>query len=261
VAVLDRFRLDGRTALVTGAGRGIGEGIALAFAEAGADVALSARSRPELERVAERVRERGRRAVVLPADVADLESAGPLVERVVAELGRLDVLANVAGNQRRRSLIDVTPEDWNFIMDVQLRGAFFVAQAAARVMCQQGRGKIIHIASMTSYRGFLDIGLYGMAKTAVVAMVRYMALEWAKQNVQVNAIAPGWIETPMTATMQPDRRRWVCEHVPQGKYGQPEDVANLAVYLASPASDYCTGQTFPVDGGFLAGHPWPVLTS
>jgi 2-deoxy-D-gluconate 3-dehydrogenase len=261
VSVLDRFRLDGRAALVTGAGRGIGEGIALAFAEAGADVALSARSQPELERVAELVRERGRRAVVLLADIGKIEAPGPLVERAVAELGRLDVLANVAGNQRRRSLIDVNAEDWNFIMDVQLRGAFFVAQAAARVMRQQGRGKIIHIASMTSYRGFLDIGLYGMAKTAVVAMVRYMALEWAPQNVQVNAIAPGWIETPMTATMQPDRRRWVCEHVPQGKYGQPEDVANMAVYLASPASDYCTGQTFPVDGGFLAGHPWPVLTA
>jgi NAD(P)-dependent dehydrogenase (short-subunit alcohol dehydrogenase family) len=99
-----------------------------------------------------------------------------------------------------------------------------------------------------------------MAKTAIVAMVRYQALEWASRNVQVNAIAPGWIETPMTATMQPTRRRWVNEHVPQGKYGVPEDIANVALYLASPASDYCTGQTLPVDGGFLAGNPWPALT-
>jgi 2-deoxy-D-gluconate 3-dehydrogenase len=261
VPVLDRFRLDGRAALVTGAGRGIGEGIALAFAEAGADVALSARTQAELERVAERVRQLGRRAVVLPADIGRVEVIGPIVDRAVAELGGLDVLANVAGNQRRRPLLDVTLEDWNYIMDVQLRGAFFVAQAAARAMRQRGRGKIVHIASMTSYRGFQDIGLYGMAKTAVVGMVRYQALEWAREGIQVNAIAPGWIETPMTATMQPDRRRWVCEHVPQGKYGLPEDVAHLAVYLASPASDYCTGQTFPVDGGFLAGNPWPSLTS
>jgi NAD(P)-dependent dehydrogenase (short-subunit alcohol dehydrogenase family) len=260
VPVLDRFRLDGKRALVTGAGRGIGEAIALAFAEAGADVALAARSEPELERVAERVRERERRAVVIPADVGRIEQIEPMVGRAAAALGGLDVLANVAGNQRRRPLLDVTLEDWNFVMDVQLRGAFFVAQAAARVMRAQGRGKIIHIASMTSYRGFLDIGLYGMAKTAVVGMVRYQALEWASDNIQVNAIAPGWIETPMTATMQPDRRRWVCEHVPQGTYGQPDDVANLAVYLASAASDYCTGQTLPVDGGFLAGNPWPRLT-
>jgi 2-deoxy-D-gluconate 3-dehydrogenase len=183
----------------------------------------------------------------------------PMVERAAAELGGLDVLANVAGNQRRRPLIDVSLEDWNFIMDVQLRGAFFVAQAAARRMMEQGGGKIIHIASMTSFRGFLDIGLYGMAKTAIVAMVRYQALEWASRDIQVNAIAPGWIETPMTATMQPTRREWVNEHVPQGKYGLPEDIANLALYLASPASDYCTGQTLAVDGGFLAGNPWPAL--
>jgi NAD(P)-dependent dehydrogenase (short-subunit alcohol dehydrogenase family) len=260
VPVLDRFRLDGKRALVTGAGRGIGEAIALAFAEAGADVALSARSEPELERVAERVRERERRAAVIPADIGRIEEIEPMVDRAAAALGGLDVLANAAGNQRRRPLLDVTFEDWNFVMDVQLRGAFFVAQAAARAMRAQGRGKIIHVASMTSYRGFLDIGLYGMAKTAVVGMVRYQALEWASDNIQVNAIAPGWIETPMTATMQPDRRRWVCEHVPQGTYGQPDDVANLAVYLASGASDYCTGQTLPVDGGFLAGNPWPRLT-
>jgi 2-deoxy-D-gluconate 3-dehydrogenase len=205
------------------------------------------------------VRERGRRAFCITADMGQADQIEPMVERAAAELGGLDVLANVAGNQRRRPLIDVSLEDWNFIMDVQLRGAFFVAQAAARRMMEQGGGKIIHIASMTSFRGFLDIGLYGMAKTAIVAMVRYQALEWASRDIQVNAIAPGWIETPMTATMQPTRREWVNEHVPQGKYGLPEDIANLALYLASPASDYCTGQTLAVDGGFLAGNPWPAL--
>ena len=210
--------------------------------------------------MAERVRDRGRRAICVPADLGQFDQIEPMVERAEQELGGLDILANVAGNQRRRSLIDVSLDDWNFIMDVQLRGAFFVAQSAARRMMAQGSGKIIHIASMTSFRGFLDIGLYGMAKTAIVAMVRYQALEWASGNVQVNAIAPGWIETPMTATMQPSRRQWVNEHVPQGKYGIPEDIANLALYLASSASDYCTGQTLPVDGGFLAGNPWPALT-
>jgi 2-deoxy-D-gluconate 3-dehydrogenase len=260
MATLDRYSLAGKIALVTGASHGIGEGIALGFAEAGADVALAARSVDDLERVAGLVRERGRRAVVIPTDVSQLDQLTAMVDRAAADLGGLHIFANVAGNQRRRPILDVTTDDWSFIMDVQLRAAFFGAQAAGRRFCAQGHGKVIHIASMTSYRGFLDIALYGIAKTGVVGMTRYMAVEWASRNVQVNAIAPGWIETPMTATMQPGRRRWVEEHVPQHKYGYPSDIADLAVYLASPASDYVTGQTFPVDGGFLAGNPWPSLS-
>jgi NAD(P)-dependent dehydrogenase (short-subunit alcohol dehydrogenase family) len=256
---LDRFGLAGKAALITGASHGIGEGIAIGFAEAGADVALAARSVDDLERVAELVRQRGRKAVVVPTDVAKLDQLERMVPRALDELGRLDAFVNVAGNQRRRPMLEVTPEDWDFIMDVQLRAAFFGAQAAGRHMRAHGGGKIVHIASMTSYRGFLDIALYGIAKTAIVGMIRYQALEWADRNVQVNGIAPGWIETPMTATMQPARRKWVEDHVPQHRYGQPRDVADLAVYLASPASDYVTGQTFPVDGGFLAGSPWPGL--
>jgi 2-deoxy-D-gluconate 3-dehydrogenase len=259
MAPLDRFSLAGKKALITGASHGIGEGIALGFADAGADVALAARSVDDLERVARLVRERRREAVVVPTDVAKLDDLDRMVPRALDGLGGLDVFVNVAGNQRRRSILDVTLEDWNFIMDVQLRAAFFGAQAAGRHMCEHGGGKIVHIASMTSYRGFLDIALYGIAKTAVVGMTRYMAVEWADRNVQVNAIAPGWIETPMTATMQPGRRKWVEDHVPQHRYGLPKDIADLAVYLASPASDYVTGQTFPVDGGFLAGNPWPRL--
>jgi 2-dehydro-3-deoxy-D-gluconate 5-dehydrogenase len=261
MATLDRFSLAGKVALVTGASHGIGEGIALGFAEAGADVALAARSVDDLERVAGLVRERGRRAIVIPTDVSNLGQVAAMVPATLAGLGRLDAFANVAGNQRRRPILDVSPEDWDYIMEVQLRAAFFGAQAAGRHFCQQGVGKVVQIASMTSYRGFLDIALYGIAKTGVVGMTRYMAVEWAPHNVQVNAIAPGWIETPMTATMQPARRRWVEEHVPQHRYGHTRDIADLAVYLASPASDYVTGQTFPVDGGFLAGNPWPPLDS
>jgi 2-deoxy-D-gluconate 3-dehydrogenase len=259
MATLERFSLSGKVALVTGASHGIGEGVALGFAEAGADVALAARSVDDLERDAELVRARGRRAVAIPTDVSKLEQVEAMVSAALEALGRLDVFANVAGNQRRRPILDVTPEDWDFIMDVQLRAAFFGAQAAGRHFCQQGAGKVIHIASMTSFRGFLDIALYGIAKTGVVGMTRYMAVEWADSNVQVNAIAPGWIETPMTASMNPGRRQWVEAHVPQHKYGHTRDIADLAVYLASPASDYVTGQTFPVDGGFLAGNPWPPL--
>jgi 2-deoxy-D-gluconate 3-dehydrogenase len=259
--VLDRMRLDGQVALVTGAGHGIGEGIALAFAEAGADVALSSRTKDDLERVAALVRERGRRAVVLPADMRDLDAMAPLVEQTVAALGGLHILANVAGTTRRKAILEATLDDWDYVVDTNLRGVYFMSQAAARVMLAQGRGKILQIASMTSYRGFDGVSLYGLTKTAVVALTRMMAVEWAPANVQVNAIAPGWIDTPMTSSMAPARRKWVEDHVPQGKYGAPDDIAPLAVYLCSPAADYVTGQVVPVDGGFLAGNPWPPLTS
>lgn len=257
--VLDRLRLDGKVALVTGASHGIGEAIALAFADAGADVAVAARTVGDLERVAGLIHERGRRALAAPADMSDLAAMAPLVERTVGELGRLDILATVAGVTRRKPVLEATIDDWNYVLDVNLRGAYFMAQAAARVMVAQGRGKIIHIASMTSYRGFDGVSLYGLTKTAMLSVTRTMAVEWAPHNVQVNAIAPGWIDTPMTATMAPARRRWVEEHVPQGKYGLPDDIAPMAVYLASPAADYVTGQVFAVDGGFLAGNPWPPL--
>jgi NAD(P)-dependent dehydrogenase (short-subunit alcohol dehydrogenase family) len=259
--VLDRMRLDGRVALVTGASHGIGEAIALAYAEAGADVALAARTVDDLERVAALVRERGRRALVAPADMRDLGVMTPLVERVVGELGSLDILATVAGVTRRRPIMEVTLEDWEYVLDVNLRGVYFMTQAAARAMLARGQGgKIVHIASMTSYRGFDGISLYGLTKTAILSLTRTMAVEWAPADIQVNAIAPGWIDTPMTSTMAASRRRWVEEHVPQRKYGTPDDIAPLAVYLSSPAANYVTGQTFPVDGGFLAGNPWPPLT-
>src|SRR5438552_8207497 len=170
MATLDRFSLAGKVALVTGASHGIGEGIALGFAEAGADVALAARSVDDLQRVAGLVRERGRRAIVLPTDVSKLDQVEAMVPATLEGLGRLDAFVNVAGNQRRRPILDVTPEDWDFIMEVQLRAAFFGAQAAGRHFCRQGGGKVVHIASMTSYRGFLDIALYGIAKTGVVGM-------------------------------------------------------------------------------------------
>jgi 2-deoxy-D-gluconate 3-dehydrogenase len=259
--VLDRLRLDGRVALVTGASHGIGEAIALAYAEAGADVALAARSVDDLERVAGLVRERGRRALVAPADMGDLAVMTPLVERVTGALGRLDILAAVAGVTRRKAIVDATLDDWEAVVNVNLRGVYFMSQAAARVMLAQGHGKIIHIASMTSYRGFDGISLYGLTKTAILSLTRMQAVEWAPRNIQVNAIAPGWIDTPMTSSMAPARRRWVEEHVPQGKYGTPDDIAPMALYLASPAADYVTGQIFPVDGGFLAGNPWPPLPS
>jgi 2-deoxy-D-gluconate 3-dehydrogenase len=258
VNIIDSFRLDGRVALVTGAGRGIGEGIALGLAEAGADLALVSRTQSELERVAEAVRALGRRAVVVPCDVGDVAAIPAAVQRVAEAFGHIDILVNCAGIQRRMTVLEATVEGWEQVINTNLRSAYFMTQAVGKRMVKQRRGKVISIASMTAYRGFHTISPYGISKASLANFTKYLAVEWAPYNIQANAIAPGWITTPMTAQMDDDRIQWVCEHVPQGKFGQPRDVAGLAVFLASPASDYITGQTIPVDGGFLAGSPWPT---
>lgn len=258
--IIDSFRLDGRVAVVTGAGKGIGAGIAVALAEAGADLALVARTRADLERVAEEVRAVGRRALVVPCDVADVAAIPPAVRQVVHAHGRIDILVNCAGIQRRMTVLDATIEGWEQVINTNLRSVYFMTQAVGKVMVEQRRGKIVSIASMTAYRGFHMISPYGISKAGIANFTRYLAVEWAPYNIQANAVAPGWITTPMTAQMGEDRIRWVCDHVPQGKFGTPRDVAGLVVFLAGPAADYITGQTFPVDGGFLAGNPWPTTT-
>jgi 2-deoxy-D-gluconate 3-dehydrogenase len=258
VNIVDSFRLDGRTALVTGAGRGIGEGIALGLAEAGADLALVSRTQSELERVADAIRGLGRRALVVPCDLGDVAAISPAVQQVVDAFGRIDILVNCAGIQKRMTVLEATVEGWEQVINTNLRSAYFMTQAVGRGMVERHRGKVISIASMTAYRGFHMVSPYGISKASLANFTKYLAVEWAPYNIQANAIAPGWIATPMTARMGDDRIRWVCEHVPQGKLGTPRDVAGLAVFLASPASDYITGQTIPVDGGFLAGNPWPT---
>jgi 2-dehydro-3-deoxy-D-gluconate 5-dehydrogenase len=256
--IIESFRLDGRVAVVTGAGKGIGEGIAIGLAEAGADVALVARTRADLERVAEAIRAIGRRALVVPCDVADVAAIPAAVRQVVDAYGQIDILVNCAGIQRRMTVLDATVEGWEQVINTNLRSAYFMTQAVGKVMVGQRRGKIISIASMTTYRGFHMVSPYGISKAGIANFTKYLAVEWAPYNIQANAVAPGWITTPMTAQMGEDRVRWVCDHVPQGKFGTPRDVAGLAVFLAGPAADYITGQTIPIDGGFLAGNPWPT---
>lgn len=260
VSLLDDLRLDGKVALVTGGGRGIGEGLAVGFAEAGADLALVSRTAAALERVAERVRGLGRKILVLPADVSDLEAIPRVVDQVVNGLRGLDILANVAGVTMRRPVLDASPADWDYVMNTNLRAVYFMSQAAGRVMAAQRRGKVINITSMAALRGFEELSLYGMSKAAVGLLTKVLGVEWAPYNIQVNGIAPGWIATSMTAsrvTTPEWRVRWVQEQVPQGRFGEPRDLAGLAVYLASTASDYCTGQVFALDGGFSAGNPDP----
>ncbi|MFA5027053.1 MAG: glucose 1-dehydrogenase [Candidatus Methylomirabilota bacterium] len=257
--IIESFRLDGKVALVTGAGRGIGEGIALGLSEAGADLALVARTASELDRVADEIRAGGRRAETVPADLGDVQAIPDVVRRVTEAYGRIDILINVAGMQHRMTVLEAEVEGWQRLMDVNLRAVYFLTQAVGRGMVERRSGKVINISSMTAYRGFHMISPYGISKAAISNFTKSLAVEWAPYNVQANAIAPGWITTPMSSRMGDERIRWVCDHVPQGKFGTPRDVAGLAVFLASAAADYITGQTIPVDGGFLAGNPWPTM--
>jgi 2-dehydro-3-deoxy-D-gluconate 5-dehydrogenase len=258
VSVVDDIRLDGQVALVIGASRGIGEDMALAFAEAGADVALVGRGSGQLSRVAGQVAALGRRAKPVVVDVSDPSALPGMMNSVLDYFGRIDILANVAGVQRRMPVLDAQLEDWDYVINTNIRAVYFVCQAVGKVMTAQRRGKIINIASMVSFRGFADLSLYGISKAAVAHFTKSLAVEWAPYNIQVNAIAPGWIETEMVANMRPERRRWVEEHLPQGHFGVPRDIAGLGVFLASRASDYLTGQIIAVDGGFMAGNPWPA---
>jgi 2-deoxy-D-gluconate 3-dehydrogenase len=256
MAVVDSLRLDGKVALVTGAGKGLGAALAVAYAEMGADLALLARTVPDLESVAAQVEALGRRAIVLNADVTDLDACERAVATTLAEFGQIDVLVNAAGVNRRVPALEVTPDDWDFVLNTNLRSVYFLCQAAGRPMTARKQGKIVNFASTNAYRSLPGISLYAITKAAVARLTASLAVEWSPYNVQVNAIAPGWIETPMIATMAPERRRWVDAHVPQGHAGQPRDIVGVGLYLASPASDYTTGQTFVVDGGFLAGSSW-----
>ena len=189
---IDQMRLDGKVALITGASHGIGEGIAVAFAEAGADVGLAARSVSDLERVSRRVESLGRKALVVPTDVSDLSAIQSMVDATVDSMGSIDVLANVAGSVRRVSMLEASADDWDFITHVQQRSVYFASQAVARVMVEQGRGgKMLNIASMTSYRGYHGISLYGAAKAAVLQMTKNMAVEWAPYDIQVNGSPQG----------------------------------------------------------------------
>jgi 2-deoxy-D-gluconate 3-dehydrogenase len=246
------FDLTGRVAIVTGGNTGIGQGIAIALAEAGADIAVVGRSPAGV--TAEKVRATGRRALELSADLSTIAPLQDVVDRTIVELGGLDILVNNAGIIRRADSVDFTEEDWDAVVDTNLKSVFFLCQAAGRHMIGQGRGKIINIASMLSFQGGIRVPSYTASKAGVAGITRLLACEWAGKGVNVNAIAPGYIATNNTAALQADesRSRQILERIPAGRWGDPADLAGAAIFLASAASNYVHGHVLAVDGGWLA---------
>ena len=249
------FSLNGKVAIVTGGGRGLGRGMAIALAGAGANVALVSRTEGELHDTAKEIRQKGGRADAFPADVSKVEEISGLVQSILRAKGRIDILANNAGFIVRKAALEYTLEDWERQLDVNLKGAYFMAQAAGKVMKEQGRGKIINTASLTSFIGLANAPGYGISRGGVVSMTRALAVEWAKYRINVNAIAPGYFKTHQTAPLFADEKRveWMLSRIPWGRTGVPEDLGGAVVFLASTASDYITGQTVIVDGGWMAG--------
>ncbi len=254
--ILDKFRLDEKVALVTGASRGLGRAAALALAEAGADVAVAARSETALQTVAGHIRRMGRRALPVPCDVAEAGQIAAMVQRVRDELGRIDVLVNAAGTIRRAPAEEYPITDWDPVMDVNLRGTFLCCQAVARVMIEQGDGgKMVNVASLLSAVGGPLVPAYAASKGGVLSLTRALAVEWAKYSITVNAIGPGYFRTEMTEALQKDeaRSKAIVNRTLLKRWGHPDELAGAVLFLASPASDYMTGQIIYVDGGWLAG--------
>ncbi|HWP46744.1 MAG TPA: glucose 1-dehydrogenase [Candidatus Limnocylindrales bacterium] len=251
----DLFGLEGKVSLVTGAGRGIGKAAAIGLAEAGSQVVLVSRSRNELEEVAREVRNLGRKALVLPADLLQFDKIPELVTRTVEEFGRLDILVNNAGTNLKRPTVEVPWEDFDKIIGLNLKAAFILSQAAIKHMLKQGSGKIINVTSMTAAIGIPTSAIYCSSKGGLQQLTKSLAVELAPKNIQVNAIAPGMIETELAKPIlaRPEFRNWVMPKIPMGRLGVPDDLKGAFIFLASPASNYVTGHTLFVDGGWLAG--------
>lgn len=249
------LRLDGRAALVTGGGRGLGLAMALALAHAGADVAVAARSEPELEQAAALIRAAGRQSLVLPIDVSDVAAVRRMVNEAAEHFGRLDILVNAAAINYRRPADTFTVEDYEQLMSINVKGAFFACQEAARVMRRQGRGKIINVSSIAAEIVVPNVALYAVSKGGVRQMTRALAVELAQDNICVNAIAPGRFWTQMTDKVfsVPELYQSAVSVIPMGRPGVPAEMAGATVLLASDASDYITGQTITIDGGWSAG--------
>jgi NAD(P)-dependent dehydrogenase (short-subunit alcohol dehydrogenase family) len=260
----ERFSLAGKVALVTGASRGIGEAIARSFAAAGADVALVARSRDELERVATAARQNGVRAVVVPCDVTDPDGVGTAVASALDELGGIDVLVNNAGGPVfNASFLDMRESGWHKVIELNLTSVVRFSQHVGQHMTAERRGSVVNITSPATLRPWPAITAYSAAKAAVLNLTQALAQEWAAHNVRVNAVSPGWIRTQINRvfTESPVAEAATAADVPIGRWGVPDDVCGAVVWLASDAASYVTGAHIPVDGGLTVAVPedWRAL--
>jgi 2-dehydro-3-deoxy-D-gluconate 5-dehydrogenase len=247
------FDLTGRVALVTGTARGLGAAIATALAAAGADVAVHDRERPCVTEAA--IKAMGRRSWCLGADLFDRQAADQMVAEAIEKAGRLDIVVNNAGIIRRQPAATHGDEDWDAVIEINLTAVFRLSRAAGRHMLERGGGgKIVNIASLLSFQGGVTVPGYAAAKGGVAQLTKALANEWAPHRINVNAIAPGYMETDNTAALRADeaRRRQITERIPAGRWGMPDDLAGAAVFLASPASDYVHGHVLVVDGGWMA---------
>jgi 2-deoxy-D-gluconate 3-dehydrogenase len=251
--ILDKFKLDNRVAIVTGAARGLGQAMSVGLAEAGADVSLvdvldMADTKKKIEKV-------GRRCVSINADLSSKDSINEIVSTTLQELGKIDILVNNAGIIRRAPIVEFSEKDWDDVMNVNIRALFFLSQAVAKVFIKQDNGgKIVNIASMLSFQGGIFVPSYTASKSAVMGLTRLLANELAPHNINVNAIAPGYMATDNTAPLRADaaRNKAILERIPLGRWGNPEDLQGVVVFLASEASTYMNGYTIAVDGGWLA---------
>ncbi len=252
---LDLFDLSGKVAIVTGASRGLGQYLARALARAGADLVITSRTIESLQEFGNEIEALGRRVLPLALDVRDQQSIQEMAEAAFAHYGKFDILVNNAGCNVRKPAVDVAWEDWNLVVNTNLRGGFFVAQAVAKKMIPAGYGRIINIGSVTSVAGYAGITPYGASRGGVKQMTMSLADDWGKHGITVNCLAPGWFKTAQTKVLY-DNQEWVdylIDRIPLKRVGQPNDLDGTVIFLASDASAYMTGQTLLVDGGISTG--------
>lgn len=252
MSILDAFRLDGKSALVTGASGGLGQAIAIALAEAGATVACHGNTHTP-ETACDAIRELGREPLAITGDLKDRETPARLISATIDHFGQLDILVNNAGTIRRAQAVVYPEKDWAEVIEVNLNSVFRLSQLAGQHMIERARGKILNIASLLSFQGGITVPAYAAAKGGVAQLTKALANEWAGKGINVNAIAPGYMRTENTRALQEDesRSRQILERIPAGRWGEPNDLAGAAVFLCSSASDYVNGQVLIVDGGWM----------